>query len=274
MMRLLKIEWRKLRGHRFFWIGMGLFVVSMILLITQIGNFKIQVDNEASGTTYNPMNQEFRSLGFYKLPFLWHHITYLAGFFKFIPAFLLLLFVSNEYAYRTARQNVIDGLSRAEFYSTKILSALLFSLLSLATLFILGVLVGFPENDNFFSEMWRGSDYLLAYFLEVFFLMVFAIFLTILFRRSTISIIVIIAYYFLLEPILGLALRDYDIAKYLPTAPSRELILQPFTRLMNIDQLLQNQSPDSVSWHFLSITFLYTIVFGVLGFVILKKRDL
>ncbi|AEV34462.1 hypothetical protein Oweho_3514 [Owenweeksia hongkongensis DSM 17368] len=272
-MKLFKLEWLKLRLHIFFWIGMGLYILCMILLISGFGSFKLFNNDGAENQGMIAM-KTFGEAGFYILPHLWHNITYLAGFFKFIPAFLLIFFISNEYQYKTFRQNVIDGLSIQGFYISKLFSALIFSIISLGVIFFTGLVIAIMYNpDASFTEYVDGADYLFAFFTEVMFMMVFALFLTFLFRRSTVSIIVILAYYFIVEPILGFAIGE-PIKYYLPAAPSRELILQPFTRLMEADMILGTTSTDSVPTKFLLTTWLYTLIFAAGGLVILKKRDL
>lgn len=270
-MKLIRIEWLKLRHHNFFWIGMGLYILSIVLLITLLGNFKLIEQKEGEGMiTFQTLGEA----GLYKLPYIWQHVTYLAGFFKFIPAFLLIFFISNEYQYKTYRQNVIDGLSIGQFYTSKLYSAVFFTLISLLTVAITGFVMALLHNDNLdWSSFTTGTDYFAAYFAEVFFMIIFTIFLTVLFRRSTITIIFILAYYFIIEQLVGFALGE-PLKYYLPTAPSRELNLQPITRLIGADALLGTESPDSVSTKYLLTTFLYTIIFAAGGYVILKKRDL
>ena len=273
-MKLLSIEWFKLRHHVFFWIGMGLYALSMVLLISGFGSFRLFNNNNEETQQGMIALQTFGEAGFYKLPHLWQNITYLAGYFKFIPTFLLIFFIANEYQYKTFRQNVIDGLSKSEFYVSKLISGFLFSLISLIIIFITGLIIAVAYNpDASVVDYTSGSGYLFAFFTEVLFMMVFALFLTFLFRRSTVTIIVILAYYFIVEPILGFTLGE-PVKFYLPTAPSRELILQPFTRLLNADALLGTISAETVSSRFLLTTWLYTLIFAVGGLLIIKKRDL
>lgn len=275
-MNLLKIEWMKLRGSRVFWWCMGLYILSMVLLIYGIGDFEFsQGSEEEEGMV---KMQTLGEAGFYKLPFLWQHITYVSGFFKLIPTFILILFISNEYSYRTMRQNVIDGMSLQQYYLSKLLSAVVFAFISMLVIALTGVTLALLYNDSITGNLLFGRfDYLLAFFAEVLFIMVFAMFLTFLFKRSTISVIVILAYYFIVEPLLGFALNSYvspNAGTYLPTAPSRELILQPFTRLFQLDAFLGTKSAEAVQLRYLLLTFLYTFIFALGGFAILKKRDL
>lgn len=271
-MKILKLEWLKLRGHNFFWIGGGIFVLLMLLLTTQFGKVTLlPTQEEGQGmVTFD----NFADAGIYKLPYLWHNLTYVASWLKFIPAFLLLFFVSNEFSYKTYRQNVIDGLSVGKFYWGKILYSILFSLFAVLLLIVCGLVMGLQYNAGAgLAGYLQHTDYLLAYFAEVWCFTVFALFLTFLFKRSTISIIVVIGYYIFVEPILGFILGE-PLKFYLPLAPSRELILWPFNRLFQFDEFLGTVTPDSVSLKYLLLTLAYSLVFVAGGFLVLKRRDL
>lgn len=276
MIKLIKIEWLKIRGNRFFWIGFGLYLLCMILLIVKAGGISLNLSNEENAA------DGFKSVslgeaGLYKLPHIWHNLTYLAIWFKFIPAFIFIYFVSNEFNYKTFRQNIIDGLSIRQFYISKLLTAFNFSLLSFLIIGICIFILALAYNEGAaFTEIFAHSEYMLAYFLEVFFLMLFVLLLTLWFRRSTITIIVILLYYFIIEPLLALILNTSlgeGVGYYLPTQPSRELILQPMSRLFNVDAMLNHQSPDTLNYKFVWLSLLYSVILGFGGFAILKSRD-
>ena len=93
------------------------------------------------------------------------------------------------------------------------------------------------------------------------------------FKRSTITVIVILAYYFIAEPLLGLVIGE-PVKNYLPTEPSRLLNLQPITRLLGADAFLGNVTPSVVSIKYLLTSTFYTLLLAFGGFLILKKRDL
>ncbi len=275
-MKLFKIEWLKLSGHPFFWVGMGLYVLLIIVLLFSLGEFNIMGQQE---------NNTFSNLadaGVYDMPFLWHDITYIPTYLKFIPVFLLIFFVANEYTYRTGRQNVIDGLSKGQLFLSKVYTALFISLICTLSIVVFGVILAFMYNEGIgLSDLFIGSDYVLAYFLELFFLMAFALFLTVFLKRSAVVVIVLLLYY-VMEAIGARVILSYfgnEYATLLPTQPSRELNLQPFTRLLQVrgismDDLLDLNSPDQVSRKFMMLTFAYTLVFLASGFYIFKRKNL
>lgn len=271
-MKLLKLEWLKFKGHRFFLIGTGLYVLCMIGLIIGIGSIEPLGNRKGAEEGLITLGT-FGEMGFYKVPFVWHNLTYIAGFFKFIPAFILIFFVANEYKFKTYRQNLIDGLTKNQFYTSKIISVLFFSIFSTLVIVLTGFIVALTHNpDLAVMELFQGGDFLLAYFAEVLFLITFAVFLTFLMRSSTVAIIILLLYYSLVEPFLGYAfMGDYDI--FLPTRASRELINEPFSRMTQVDLLLGIETANSIPIKELIITLSYTVIFALGGYLILKKRD-
>jgi ABC-2 type transport system permease protein len=279
-MKLIRLEWLKLSGHPFFWIGMGLYAILIVILLFSLGEFSFMGTQEREAGAM--MFSNLKEAGVYKMPVLWHDITYLPTFLKFIPVFLLIFFVCNEYSFRTARQNVIDGLSRGQFFVSKIVTAFVISLLCTLLIIVFGLVLAFMHNEDLgLSDFFIGSDYLLAYFLEIFFMMAFALFLAVFLKRSAVVVIVILVYYFA-EGIISFVVARYlpeGLNLYLPTQPSRELNLQPFSRLFNIngvsvDDLMQLDSPDQVSRKFMLVTTLYTFAFFAASFFIFKRKNI
>jgi len=270
MKKLISIEWKKISGHRFFWIGTALYLFCMILLITKFGSIRLFESNEEGGST--PL-KTFGEAGFYLLPYIWHNISYLAGFFKFIPAFIIVFFISNEFQNKTMRQNIIDGLSISQYYWSKLISIIFFTVLSTLIIGLTGFIAASAHNSDIgFGEYFSGISYLFAFSAEILFFFCFALFVNVLFRRSAIAIVIILAYYFILEPVIGLIIGK-PYSTYLPTRPSRELIAQPFTKMFQADSLLGLETVDKVPFNLLLVSLLYTCIFAFGGYWILKNRD-
>lgn len=273
MKRLLQIEWIKLSGNKFFWIGLALYAASMALLLAYFGDIRA---NGSRGEEQAMVgNQNFASFGFYAIPQLWHNATYIATFFKFIPVFILVFFLSNEFQYKTMRQHIIDGMSLKEFFASKMVINLLFALGATAVLFVIIMVLGLVNNSDLGDKsIFDGSIYILYFFIEVLFLFVFSTFITWLVKRSAISIIVLLLYYYAIEPMVGLALPDF-ISDLLPTRPSRELILQPFTKLLKVEQFVGGgTSEDVIPWKFISLSLVYTVIFTIASYFVLNRKQL
>ena len=122
-MRLLQIELKKLTGNKSFWVFSLIFLVFLPVIVILIPGM---IGGEMNGIELYPMMPKSYETS-------WYYTCWVSSWFsRFILAFVLIYHVSNEYAYRTVRQNVIDGLSRNDFIKGKLM--LLVFLAVLATI--------------------------------------------------------------------------------------------------------------------------------------------
>ena len=78
----------------------------------------------------------------YHFPDVWLNLIWFGGLLKVVLAIMVVISITNEFTYRTLRQNIIDGLSRTEFLISKILTNVLLSLMSVAMIFLIGLVTG------------------------------------------------------------------------------------------------------------------------------------
>src|SRR6185503_20095856 len=125
MIKLLKIEWLKMKNYTAF-VAIGLIFLVCVFGVSFIAytiNKSVQ-DTPAAMLTSS----------FFSFPNVWHTIAYLGNFTLFLPGLLIILMVTNEFTYKTHRQNIIDGWSRNEFIKVKIAIVFIFS--AAATLWV------------------------------------------------------------------------------------------------------------------------------------------
>ncbi len=255
---------------------MTLFVLLLAALLVSFGSFQIfgtGAEADPNDPSMLAIPKNLADAGFYSLPYVWQNTSYLAGFFKFIPAFLMLFFMTSEFEYRTMRQNIIDGLSIREYFLSKTFSLLLFAIICTLTVGLTTGALIISHNDLAEIDFWQQSSFILAFFAEVFFILCLAFFLGLLFKKSALAIILLLLYYFIIEPVIGFYVGE-PLSDFLPTRPSRNLIPEPFTRLFKINSFLNIESVDRVSLRFLGLTFLYSLALLLGSFALLKKRDL
>lgn len=203
MIDLLKIELKKLTGNKSFWVFSILFFLFLpvgAVLIPGVVKFEINMGVES----YPLMPQTAESS--------WYFISWCSSWFSmFILAFIVINHISNEYAYRTVRQNVIDGLSRTEFLKGKLI--LIFTLSVVATIYVF--LIGFFGTMYFesvpnvntgimdsvssilgqdsgvkqFGGLFDGVVYVLAFFIQIVAYFIFAMFISFLVRKGALAII-------------------------------------------------------------------------------------
>jgi hypothetical protein len=75
----------------------------------------------------------------------------------------MIIFITNEYSYKTHRQNIIDGWSRNQFISVKIAVAFLLSLISTLMVIVTAMIFGFQLDNPFSLEKFEYVGY---YFIQ------------------------------------------------------------------------------------------------------------
>lgn len=80
----------------------------------------------------------------------------------FFAAMVLMLLVTGEFTWKTARQNVIDGLSKEEFFAAKVLTIPVVALLFLAVPLLMAGAIGALQTSPGELLMRRGDALLVA----------------------------------------------------------------------------------------------------------------
>ena len=203
-----------------------------------------------------------------QFPDVWQNITYIAGYFKIILALIIISSVSNEFNNATTRQNVIDGLSRQEWIFSKIGLAKILSLFSTLLIVAIGISLGFTQGVHVeISSMFERLDYVLAYFIELSVYFIYALFLTLIIKRTGLTIILLLVYDFILEPILSLSLPD-SVSHFLPMNTIDNLNTFPFIKYVELSEQTV-LSTEQLVW-----AVGYGILFALFSLLIFKKKDL
>jgi hypothetical protein len=91
------------------------------------------------------------------------------------------MLLTNEYMFRTNRQNVIDGWSRNQFISVKLVMALIFAIVSTIIVFFTGLGFGFASHTDF---AWDGISHVGFFFLKALTYNLFAILISVLIKKT------------------------------------------------------------------------------------------
>src|SRR5688572_5284328 len=190
MLHLLKVDLKKLTSYRTFWIVCGLYFLTlgfgaasgmeMLKLLSRL------FENFGENININ-------RIPIYHFPDVWLNLIWCSGFLKIILAVMVVISVTNEFTYRTIRQNIIDGLSREEFLMSKILTNALLSLMSVAMIFVIGLVTGLIYSPVIrLNYILTDLEFFVAYFLELFFFLSYALMISIFVQRSGLSIILLL----------------------------------------------------------------------------------
>lgn len=268
MIRLLRIEWLKLRNSRAFIIIGGFYVILLALVAYGMGSFEVTTGNEGGlQTTLN-----LGKLGVFDFPYIWQNISYIAGFFKYILAILVVIFICNEYGYRTVRQNVIDGLSRREFITSKLLMIFMYSAVSTILVVLITTLLGIIfSNNRAMDVIFLKLDFMLAYFLEVLVYLIFSFFVAYLIKRTGFVIITLILYTFVIEPIIVWQVGD-TIGQFFPVQSIRDMSEIPFKRY--IKDIVELDIMENASVSAMFRTVIWGGIFTWLTYYLFGKRDI
>lgn len=278
MKRLLAIELQKIWKNK----ASRVLTLSYFILLTFIAlvaSIKFDV---------GPIQIHFAEMGIFNFPFIWHFNTYIAAILKFFLAIVIVSMMANEYSYGTLKQNLIDGLSKKEFIASKFLTVAVFAGASTAFIFVMSLILGlsfssYTEFGIIFSDM----NYLIAYFVKLVGFFSFCLFLGILVKRSAFALGFLLVWNILegiAKGILKLQIfpnndNDEYITQFFPLESMSNLIVEPFTRLSLVKSIgsqmgIENTKDYSVHWFGILIVVIWTIIFMLLSYNLLKKRDL
>ena len=223
MLELLRIEWMKVKNYRAFWIFTILYFVS-IAGINYIGYYinSLTVQNV-------PMGEALLGSPF-SFPKIWNTVGFMSSWLLYFPGILFIMLLTNEFNFKTHRQNIIDGWERKQFITVKFVFAFIFSLA--ATLFnvIMAVILGLVTSANNFS--FTGTENIIYIFIQTFSYISFAMFMAILFRRSGAAIAVFFLYGLIFEWLLTALINfKFELAPvgyFLPLQVTDTLLPLPF----------------------------------------------
>lgn len=267
MLYLLKVDLKKLTSYRTFWIVCGLYFFTLGM-------------TTASGMEFLKwlvrMGAEFGAdinitrIPFYHFPDVWQNITFVSGFFKAILAFMVVISITNEFSYRTVRQNIIDGLSRKQFILSKVYTNVLLSAMSMAMVFVIALVTGMIYSPSIvLTDLVMDLEFFPAYFLEVFAFLSFALLLGMVVQRSGLTIVILVLAP-MIEAIIRANVDDYVpwLIPYFPMESISNLIPMPFSRYVF------REIQDYVSISSILVVGVWTFLFNYLAYLKLKKSDI
>ena len=278
MKRLLSIELQKIWKNR---ASRVLTLTYFILLtfIALIASIKFDL---------GPFKFHLAEMGIFNFPYIWHFNTYVASLLKFFLAIVIVSMMANEYSYGTLKQNLIDGLSKKEFVLSKFLTVVLFAAVSTIFVFIMTLILGYSFSSyTEFGIVFSELEYLIAYFVKLIGFFSFCLFLGILVKRSAFAIGFLFVWYILESIIRGILafsiFPNSDISKnisqFFPLEAMSNLIVEPITRTSMVKNIgnqigVANDIDYSVPFSSIIIVLVWVVIFMLMSYKILKKRDL
>ena len=273
MIKLLKIELQKFLSYKAFWLMLLFYAVLLAFMIFGIPGL-IDYIAEKSG---DPSKFRIFKAIVFNFPDIWQNITYVASarfFIKIILGIIVIIIITNEYHFLTIRSNIIAGFDRKDFLVAKIELILLLSLFSTLIIFLSGLYLGFLHSaSTSMANIFGKMVFILGYYIEITTFLLFCLLLGIIFKKTGITFIVLFVY-FIIEPILDYKLND-KITPYLPLNAINNIIQTPNTSLIKIKTPDFNMEfQEAISFVDVAVCLIYAMIFILLSYFILKRRDI
>jgi len=279
MKRLISIEFQKLWKNR----SSKVLILSYFIILSFIALIaSVKLD-------FFGMEFKLADQGIFNFPYIWHFNTYVAVYLKAFLAIVIVSMMANEYTYGTLKQNLIDGLSKKEIIQSKFLVVFLFALSSTVFIFLLTLILGYSFSSfTEISIVFQDIAYIGAFFLDLLAFFSFCLFAGILIKRSAFAIGFIVVWFIgewiIYATLLNKVFKNVDVTEkvmsFFPLISISNLIVEPVTRFkaykaietqMNADALPKDYS---IHWENVIIVIVWTIIFMLMSYRILKKRDL
>lgn len=276
MTKLLKIEFKKVLTYKVFWILFGLyflFLASGILLAEFMVNHMVDSMNH-----HLPI--PLPHVAIYFFPDVWQNIAFFATirYILIFPAIVIIILITNEFTFKTIRQNIINGMSKAEFLVSKLQFILLVSIIMLLSLTLGALIIGLSHSGiqdiSFFS---KGIPFMAGFFVSIFSYLIYAFFFGFLLRNTGLTIALFTLYSLIVEPVLYFFLKSpiffkNTISTYLPV--NAVLRVTEYPAIPVLKKVMGLELQGNVSLVSMAIPLLYaTIMIGIV-FWTLNRKDL
>lgn len=209
MIKLLKIEWIKISRRPSVWILLGLFTIATPVAVFVFSNFTIETDQGSVQTS---------DLLGYSTLLIWQISAFVSSYLVWLPVVILVSVLSNDVNFNIMRQHVIEGLSRTEIVTSKLLLILVISAVSTILMILTSVFFvydfGFMSESIEFSTLFAITG---TYFLYVLGYLSLALLVTIFLKSTGFTLILMLLWAWIAEPVIRFfdssGTTDFLIAK-------------------------------------------------------------
>src|SRR5688572_6445564 len=160
---LIKTEWLKIKKYPAFWWMTGIVLLTypgINYIFYQIYRELLDKNDQAAAVLKMMVGNPFT------FPEVWHTVAYASSIFVIIPSIVVIMFITNEYTYKTHRQNIIDGWSRKQFMTSKMIDVAVISLLATILFFVTAIVIGSFNSGSNNPDMWGETKYIGLFFLQ------------------------------------------------------------------------------------------------------------
>jgi len=268
MLKLLKLEWAKFKKNN--------------VIVLMLTFFCLFMPASLYFTTILPqLPAVFPSKeSIVQFPSIWDYVGYAGNWMGFFFLGVIAIYlVSIEINNKTLRQSIINGLTRQEYFISKVLSIIIISLFATVFYTLLCVIIGLINTEtDAIKLMFENEFAILRFFLMTFGYLSFALFLIFIIRRSGIALFLYIAYGIIIEVLIRYLLIEKvasnGFTNYFPLNSFEDLMPNPLYRFTE-------SIPNGIDFNFLLTyqqatisSIIYVVLFLGLGYLSFIKRDI
>ncbi len=260
MTDLLKIEWLKLKNYTAFKVlaicfGVGVVATNYVIYVV---NKEVVQQVPAGGlAAFSPYNFDMT----------WQTTSYATGFILILPAMLLGILMTNEYGYKTHRQNIIDGLTRQQFIAVKLGLAFIFAAVATVLVFLTALVFGLFSGTSF---SFHGVSNVGFFFMKALTYNLFALLISVLVKRTGFAIGLLFIYLgaenIVSQILWGLSIKLKNDQKldlgnmgdYLPMNAADGLLEFPDNAVKSMSKMIM---PSDMTWLVASLAVFYLLLF-------------
>jgi len=268
MLKLLKLEYSKFKKNTVIVVLASFFILFFpltLFVLSELPEIPILMPNPKI---------------IYRFSTIWEYFGYVGNWMVyFFLGVMIIYMITLEVRYKTLRQSIIIGLSRKEFFMSKLL--LVFVLSTFATVYysLICLIVGWINTSNpdialAFSNEWAIP----RFFLMSMSYMTFAMMISYLLRNAALSIFIYLAYALIIESLLRLGvlqLKETWFVNWFPMNAAEDLMPLPVLKITQGIEINKYDFDVLLSYGTASIiTIVYLVIFIALSYYNFMKKDI
>ncbi|MFK7810766.1 MAG: ABC transporter permease subunit [Saprospiraceae bacterium] len=268
MLYFLKIEWKKFYKNTVF------RVLAILYMLVMPGIFTLLYIVPKPEIAQNEMQ------GFFMFPNIWKYVGFLGNWSVFfLFGFAMILSITTEYSNKTLRQNIITGMTRRDFFLSKLTWAIALSIGATTYYALTCTVIGFLQTDTFYlSKFLQEINYVPRFFLMSLGFMSIAFLFGLLFRRTGLSLVIYLMYNIALEPLFRYAVHmrffKNKSMHFYPMNSMEDLVPVPFVEMLD-EFMTENKFTFLLEPSEAILTAgVYTVLIFGCCYWLLQRRDL
>jgi len=267
ILKLLKLEWSKFRKNSVITL-LFVFFALFFPLSLYFGNI------------LDTMSEHFpMKVNILSVPLIWDYLGYAGNWIVFFFLGVLMIYtVTIDVQNKTMRQNIISGMTRSDYFLSKLLITVVLTTIATLYYLFLSIVIGWLNTEGAsFSTIMDNDLAIPRFWLMSFGYLNFALFLAYLIRKAGIAVFVYLSYILIGEPLIKNRMNSYfpnsEAMNFLPLNSMEDLMPLPIFKMAEgltseVAEYLLTHGQAAIA------TVIYTGIFIFIGNRIFLNKDM